>query len=73
MKIKTTDLILFLILFFALVESMSSCTTSKITHTPSKREIKRAMKCSTSDYYLPTEIKTTSVTNKSQFKFTYDK
>jgi hypothetical protein len=32
---------------------MTSCSSTKIAHTPSKREIKRAMKYSTSEYIMP--------------------
>ncbi len=41
-------------LFFILVIlSLFSCTSSKISSKPTKREINRAMKYSTSNYYLP--------------------
>ena len=32
---------------------MTSCSSTKIAHTPTKREIKRAMKYSTSEYIMP--------------------
>lgn len=52
-NIKTTDLILIIILMMGLIEGLMSCTSTKIAHTPSKREIKRAMKYSTSEYKMP--------------------
>lgn len=44
----------FIILVAALA---SSCSTRSIAHTPSKREIRKAMSYSTSEYAMP-EVKT---------------
>ena len=52
-KIDTPTLILIVILMMALINGLMSCTSTKIAHTPTKREINRAMKFSTSDYYMP--------------------
>ena len=35
---------------------VSSCSTSNLAHTPSRREIRKAMSYSTSDYAMP-EVK----------------
>lgn len=58
--------------FTMLVLAMTSCTSRKIAHTPTHREIKRAMKYSTSDYKVA-PVKTTGVTNQSRFVFSVDK
>jgi hypothetical protein len=52
-NIKTTDLILIIILMMGLINGLTSCSSTKIAHTPTKREIKRAMKYSTSEYIMP--------------------
>lgn len=57
--------------FTMLVLAMTSCTSRKIAHTPTHREIKRAMKYSTSDYEV-TPVRTTGVTNRSHYVFEYN-
>jgi len=54
----------------ALINGLMSCTSRQIAHTPTHREIKRAMKYSTSDYEV-IPVKTTGVTNQSRFVFEY--
>jgi hypothetical protein len=39
--------------FVMLTFMMASCSSTKITHRPSNREIKRAMKYSTDEYKMP--------------------
>lgn len=53
-----------------LINGMTSCTSRQIAHTPTRREIKRAMKYSTSEYKV-VPVKTTGVTNQSRFVFEY--
>jgi len=54
-KLKTEHLILIIILMMALINGLTSCSTRQITHTPTKREINRAMKYSTSEYRMNTK------------------
>jgi len=49
-KLKTEHLILIIVLMMALINGLTSCSTRQIAHTPTKREINRAMKYSTSNY-----------------------
>jgi hypothetical protein len=49
-KIDAPTLILIIVLMMALINGLTSCSTRQITHTPTKREINRAMKYSTSNY-----------------------
>jgi hypothetical protein len=49
-KLKTEHLILIIVLMMALINGLTSCSTRQIAHTPTKREINRAMKYSTSEY-----------------------
>ena len=56
-KLTTEQLILIVILMMGLINGLMSCTSTKIAHTPTRREINRAMKYSTSDYIMP-HIKT---------------
>ena len=69
-KLTTEQLILIIIIMMGLINGMTSCTSRQITHTPTHREIKRAMKYSTSDYEV-IPVKTTGVTNQSRFVFEY--
>ena len=69
-KLTTEQLILIIIIMLGLINGLMSCTSRKIAHTPTHREIKRAMKYSTSDYEV-TPVKTTGVTNQSRFVFEY--
>ena len=39
--------------FVMITFMMTSCSSTKIAHTPTKREIKRAMKYSSSEYKMP--------------------
>ena len=70
-KLTTEQLILIIIIMMGLINGMTSCTSRKITHTPTHREIKRAMKYSTSDYEV-VPVRTTGVTNQSRFVFEYN-
>ena len=71
MKQLTTDevikLVLGLVVALALLSGMSSCSTSKIAHTPSKRDIKRAMSYSTSDYAVP------HMKSNTEMEYRYDR
>jgi hypothetical protein len=49
-KLTTEQLILIVFTMMALINGLMSCSTRQITHTPSHREIKRAMKYSTWEY-----------------------
>ena len=71
-KIDTPTLILIIVLLLGLINGLTSCSTRQIAHTPSNKEIKRAMRYSTSDYYLP-QMPDNAVSNKSHFTFTYNK
>jgi hypothetical protein len=51
-KIDTPTLILIIILMMALINGLTSCSTRQIAHTPTKREINRAMRYSTSEYKM---------------------
>ena len=51
-KIDTPTLILIIVLMMALINGLTSCSTRQITHTPTKREINRAMRYSTSEYKM---------------------
>ena len=42
-----------MLLAIGLVAALASCSTRSITHTPSKREIRKAMRYSTSEYAMP--------------------
>ena len=70
-KLTTEQLILIIIIMMGLINGMTSCTSRQITHTPTHREIKRAMKYSTSDYEV-TPVRTTGVTNRSHYVFEYN-
>jgi hypothetical protein len=69
-KLTTEQMILIIIIMLGLINGLMSCTSRQIAHTPTHREIKRAMKYSTSDYEV-TPVKTTGVTNQSRFVFEY--
>lgn len=69
-KLTTEQLIIIIIIMIGLINGLMSCTSRQITHTPTRREIKRAMKYSTSDYEV-TPVKTTGITNQSRFIFEY--
>lgn len=71
-KLTTEQLILIIIIMMGLINGMTSCISRQITHTPTHREIKRAMKYSTSDYEVA-PARTTGVTNQSRFVFSVDK
>jgi hypothetical protein len=45
--------IIYVVVLGAVILLTSSCSSTKIAHTPTKREIKRAMKYSTSEYIMP--------------------
>jgi hypothetical protein len=53
-KLTLGKLILIMIILMGLINSMMGCVTPKIRniHTPTKREINKAMKYSTSDYKM---------------------
>jgi len=70
-KLTTEQLILIIIIMLGLINGLMSCTSRKIAHTPTHREIKRAMKYSTSDYEV-TPVKTTRSSDQSHFVFEYD-
>ena len=70
-KLTTEQLILIIIIMLGLINGLMSCTSRKIAHTPTRREIKRAMKYSTSDYEV-TPVKTTRSSDQSHFVFEYD-
>ena len=71
-KLTTEQLILIIIIMMGLINGLMSCTSRQIAHTPTHREIKRAMKYSTSDY-KPLPVKTTGIANQSNFVFEYNK
>jgi hypothetical protein len=49
-KLTTEQLILIIILMMGLINGLMSCSTRQIAHTPSHREIRRAMEYSTWEY-----------------------
>jgi hypothetical protein len=80
-KLTTEQLILIIIIMLGLINGLMSCSpkygcpaqrslTRGTVHTPTHREIKRAMKYSTSEYE-PAPVKTTGVVNQSRFVFEY--
>ena len=64
-------LILLSILGLIIVCMMSSCSTRRLpnTSTPSKREIKKAMRYSTSSYINPTVPSSTGTVSQSNYHF----
>ena len=70
-KLTTEQLILIIIIMMGLINGMTSCTSRQIAHTPTHREIKRAMKYSTSEYEMTPVKTTTGVVNQSRFVFEY--
>jgi hypothetical protein len=54
-KIDTPTLILIVFLMMMLINGLMSCSTRQITHTPTTREINRAMGYSTSEYRMSTK------------------
>jgi hypothetical protein len=69
-KLTTEQLILIIIIMLGLINGLMSCTSRKIAHTPTHREIKRAMKYSTSEYESA-PVKTTRSSDQSHFVFEY--
>ena len=72
MNIKTPiTIILLSILGIILTAMMSSCSSSRVpnTHTPSKREIRKAMRYSTSEYAIPMVESNTGAVSRSRFCF----
>jgi hypothetical protein len=53
-KLTLGKLILIMIILMGLINSMMGCATPKMRniHTPTKREINRAMRHSTSEYHM---------------------
>jgi hypothetical protein len=49
--------------------TVSSCSTSNLAHKPSKREIRKAMSYSTSDYAMPRVESNTGVSSRSNLCF----
>jgi hypothetical protein len=70
-KLKTEQLILIIIIMMGLINGLMSCTSRQIAHKPTHREIKRAMKYSTSEYEMTPVKTTTGVVNQSRFVFEY--
>ena len=53
---------------------MTSCSsTQSIAHTPSKREIRKAMSYSTSEYAMPGVYSNTGTVGQSKYCFHYKK
>jgi hypothetical protein len=69
-KLTTEQLILIIVMMMGLINGLMSCTSRQIAHKPSHREIKRAMKYSTSRYES-VPVKTTGVVTQSRFVFEY--
>jgi hypothetical protein len=64
--------VIYVVVLGALILLTSSCTSRQITHTPTHREIKCAMKYSTSNYQSA-PVRTTGVSSQSRFVFEYNK
>jgi hypothetical protein len=54
-KLTTEQLILIVFIMMCLINGLMSCTSRQIAHTPTTREINRAMKYSTSEYRMSTK------------------
>jgi hypothetical protein len=67
-KLTTEQLILIVIIMMGLINGLMSCSTRQITHRPTHREIKRAMKYSTWKYIHP-ESEVMIPGSKSNFVF----
>jgi len=52
-KIDTPTLIVIMFILMGLINGLMSCRCTKIASTPTKREIKKAMKHSTWEYEMP--------------------
>jgi len=65
-----SGILLIVVLLMGLIAVLASCSSShSIAHTPSKREIRKAMRYSTSEYAMPDVKNNTGAVNKSKYCF----